>query len=66
MKPILLAIAIIVSILLTSAPRAQGQGTGFTYQGRLLDGTNAANGAYDLRFILLQCGREVLPQANPP
>ncbi|HEX4646412.1 MAG TPA: hypothetical protein VH598_12480, partial [Verrucomicrobiae bacterium] len=28
------------------------QGTAFTYQGRLNDGTNAANGIYDLRFAL--------------
>src|SRR5262245_59736006 len=26
------------------------QGTAFTYQGRLTDGTNAANGNYDLTF----------------
>ncbi len=28
------------------------QGTAFTYQGRLNDGTNPANGTYDLRFAL--------------
>ena len=28
------------------------QGTAFTYQGRLSDGTNAANGGYDLAFTL--------------
>jgi len=28
------------------------QGTAFTYQGRLNDGGNPANGRYDLRFIL--------------
>src|SRR5215471_10612442 len=27
-------------------------GTAFTYQGRLFDGTNAANGSYDLTFSL--------------
>jgi hypothetical protein len=31
---------------------AFAQGTAFTYQGQLDDGTNAANGAYDLRFHL--------------
>ena len=30
----------------------RAQGTAFTYQGRLNDGTNAANGFYDLRFAL--------------
>jgi Chaperone of endosialidase len=28
------------------------QGTAFTYQGRLNDGANPANGSYDLRFIV--------------
>ena len=28
------------------------QGTGFTYQGRLNDGANVANGSYDLQFAL--------------
>src|SRR5207302_617891 len=36
--------------------------TGFTYQGRLLDGSNPANGQYDLRFTLfdaLAAGNQV-------
>lgn len=36
-----------------STARAQGtQGTAFTYQGRLNDGGNPANGSYDLQFGL--------------
>src|SRR5579859_5680302 len=31
---------------------AHAQGTAFTYQGRLNDGSAAANGGYDLRFVL--------------
>src|ERR1043166_1181000 len=31
---------------------AQAQGTAFTYQGRLMDGTIPATGSYDLRFTL--------------
>jgi trimeric autotransporter adhesin len=31
---------------------ARAQGTAFTYQGRLISGTNAANGSYDLSFGL--------------
>jgi hypothetical protein len=31
---------------------AFAQGTAFTYQGRLYDGTNPANGNYDLRFAI--------------
>jgi hypothetical protein len=30
----------------------QGVGTAFTYQGRLMDGANPANGSYDLQFAL--------------
>ena len=42
----------IVSVLLTSASRAQGQGTAFTYQGRLNDSGTPASGIYDLRFTI--------------
>jgi hypothetical protein len=35
-----------------SVPSAFAQGTGFTYQGRLEVGTNAATGTYDLQFSL--------------
>ena len=45
-------LTIILTPLLAITPLASGQDTAFTYQGRLLDGTNAANGSYDLRFIL--------------
>src|SRR5262249_50582930 len=37
---------------LVSVDHALGQGTAFTYQGRLTDATLAANGIYDLRFGL--------------
>lgn len=41
------------SILLSGVVvRADPLGTAFTYQGRLQDGTNAANGLYDLRFAV--------------
>ena len=36
---------------ISQLPTAFAQGTAFTYQGRLNDGVNAANGSYDLRFI---------------
>jgi hypothetical protein len=34
----------------TQPPTARAQGTAITYQGRLYDGTNLANGNYDMRF----------------
>src|SRR5689334_15011085 len=33
-------------------PIAFSQGTAFTYQGRLNDGANPANGRYDFQFII--------------
>ena len=36
------------------AARAAPLGTAFTYQGRLTDGANAANGFYDLRFAIYE------------
>src|SRR5882757_1043663 len=44
-----------LSLLLPIMPgvnSAMAQGTAFTYQGRLNDGTNSANGIYNLRFAL--------------
>jgi hypothetical protein len=37
---------------LTSVNKVAAQGTAFTYNGRLTDGGQAANGRYDLRFII--------------
>ena len=45
-------ILISLTTLLLGWQFASAQGTGFTYQGRLIDGTNAANGSYDLSFTL--------------
>lgn len=44
----LLALAVFDSNVFT----ANAQGTAFTYQGRLNDGSNPANGNYDLRFTI--------------
>jgi hypothetical protein len=49
MKPKLLAT---LAALLALAALVRAQGTAFTYQGRLNDGANAADGFYDLRFTL--------------
>ncbi len=45
---------IFTALLLTlaAAAPALGQGTAFTYQGRLTDGGAPANGTYDMRFEL--------------
>jgi hypothetical protein len=37
---------------LIALPTARAQGTAFSYQGRLNDGANPANGSYDLTFSL--------------
>jgi lysophospholipase L1-like esterase len=41
-----------LSVLSGSLVQAVAQGTAFTYQGRLNDGSNPANGNYDLRFAI--------------
>jgi photosystem II stability/assembly factor-like uncharacterized protein len=46
----LAAVAILSTFCLL--PSALAQGTAFTYQGRLNDGGSAANGSYDLTFVL--------------
>src|SRR5213593_633996 len=42
----------LLTLLLSASNAAQAQGTAFTYQGRLSDGGNPANGSYDFRFAL--------------
>jgi hypothetical protein len=44
--------SLIALALIASVHQAAAQSTTFTYQGRLTDGTNAANGSYDLTFSL--------------
>ena len=43
---------LVALILCADLHQAFAQGTAFTYQGRLNDGSNAANGSYDLTFAL--------------
>jgi hypothetical protein len=57
-------------LLLVGALNLRAQGTAFTYQGRLNDGINPANGTYNLRFALfdaLTVGNQVgSPLTNSP
>jgi formylglycine-generating enzyme required for sulfatase activity len=43
---------LLTGFILTVTLDLRAQTTAFTYQGRLNDGTNPANGSYDLRFTL--------------
>jgi hypothetical protein len=54
--------------LLLFAIAARAQTTAFTYQGRLNDGTNLANGNYDFRFQIYNGGGAVAagPLTNAP
>jgi len=54
MKKIIQKAALVTLLSMGNAQfsTALGQGTAFTYQGRLNDGSGPANGNYDLRFIL--------------
>ena len=53
-----------IAVLLASG-RAPAQGTAFSYQGQLFDGTNPANGIYDVQFKLFASGAAGLPSAGP-
>ncbi|MGD0811984.1 MAG: hypothetical protein ABSA83_00095 [Verrucomicrobiota bacterium] len=50
------ALAAVLNGLLVFIQPALAQGTAFTYQGRLDNGTNPANGNYDLTFSLYNAG----------
>ena len=54
-----LAGGVLLLLLSTLNPQLSttfAQGTAFTYQGRLTDNGNAANGNYDLRFTIYDSG----------
>src|SRR6185503_17670588 len=44
--------ALLAFAFFSASSTARAQGAAFTYQGRLNDGANPANGAYDLTFTL--------------
>src|SRR3954454_895167 len=48
----LLPLFLTLSVLVAGLDQARGQGTAFTYQGRLTDSGNGANGVYDLQFTI--------------
>ena len=52
MKPKLSTLMLLALTLATIQLLAAPLGTSFTYQGRLTDGDNPANGIYDLRFAI--------------
>lgn len=56
LKSHIAATLIMVCCLIFSVGTAKAQTTSFTYQGRLTDGGNAANGTYDLQFALFDGG----------
>src|SRR5881628_1592631 len=70
MKKRTLLILFHLALGLAAAPFARAQGTAFTYQGRLNDGANPADGTYNLRFALfdaLTVGNQIgLPLTNAP
>jgi hypothetical protein len=53
-----------VGVFAFSVPSLRAQGTAFTYQGRLSDGTNPATGSYDLRFGLYDAESAGTQQGN--
>jgi len=53
--------AVLAAVLLADVALLQAQSTAFTYQGRLHDGGNPANGIYDFRFTIY----DALSVGNP-
>src|SRR4051812_12994952 len=51
-KTFLIALALVVCSIVYPLTDSRAQGTAFTYQGRLNDGSTAAAGVYDLRFTV--------------
>lgn len=60
-------VLVVLLLMLLWAGAAYGQGTSFTYQGRLMDGGTPANGSYDLQFTLWDAvtGGTQQPQNSP-
>jgi hypothetical protein len=58
------AALLLLSTLNCPLSTLHAQGTAFTYQGRLNDGANAANGSYDLRFALFDAASAGTQQGN--
>lgn len=57
---------LLIAFLLGAAPVAAAPvGSAFTYQGRLADAGNPANGAYDLRFTLFDAAAGGAPVGTP-
>ena len=56
-----LLLALVLLSTLNLQLSTQAQGTAFTYQGRLNDGANPANGYYDLQFILFNVNQFGFP-----
>ena len=54
-----------VTTWLVTAALAHAQGTAFTYQGRIDDGANPANGSFDMRFALFDAASAGVAQGNP-
>ncbi|MSU57549.1 MAG: hypothetical protein EXS35_05120 [Pedosphaera sp.] len=59
-----LLLAGVTAVLCVGGSPLFAQGTAFTYQGRLLDGTNPAGGTYDFRFNLYDTSAGATPRAS--
>src|SRR5882762_9394950 len=65
MKPKLFSLMLLALSLATTQLLAAPLGTSFTYQGRLTDAGNPANGAFDLRFTIYDWATNGTALAGP-
>lgn len=54
-----------IALVISFAFTAQAQTTAFTYQGRLSDGANAANGSYPMQFALFDAAAALCGRCKP-
>src|ERR1035441_2377937 len=59
------ALLLVLLSTLNPQPSTLAQGTAFTYQGRLFDNGNPANGNYNLRLTLYNAGTVGIPLGGP-
>lgn len=62
---IILVVALGLTVCFAEVSKAAPMGTAWTYQGRLMDANDPADGLYDFRFLLYTSFKSLAPIAGP-